>query len=160
MSRIYSVSATATITAANTDVDLLEVLPADDKPVRLVGYVIGQTSEVAEAQEEGIRIDVLRLDATVTGSNGTAGVEEPLNASDAAAGFTSETFGTTVATTSGTAHTLDMCAWNVRGSPLERWWPDPDMRPTAKEGQGLFVRWQTTVADDVVVAATFYIEEI
>jgi hypothetical protein len=159
MGRIYSVSATATITAANTDVDLLEIDPAAEKPCRLVGYVIGQTSEVAEAQEEGIRIDVIILPSGTTG-NGTAATEEPLDGNDSTAGFASETFGATVATTGGTARTLDMCAWNLRASPLERWWPDPEMRPRVQGADLMVVRWQTTVADDVVVAATFYIEEL
>jgi hypothetical protein len=36
--------ASVTITAGNTDVDWLEVLPADDKPVALRGMVLSQTS--------------------------------------------------------------------------------------------------------------------
>jgi hypothetical protein len=160
VSRIYSVSFSGTITAANTDVDLVEIAPAAEKPCRLVGYVIGQTSEVAEAQEEGIEIDVIVLPATFTSSNGTAATEEPLDGDDSTAGFASETLGATVATTSGTARTLDKCPWNLRASPLERWWPDPEMRPKAKNGQGLMIRWMTTVLDDVVVAGTAYVEEL
>jgi len=160
MSRIYTVAFSGDIAAADGDVDLLEVLPADDKPCKIVGFVLGQTSEIKEAEEEGIRISVLRLPATVTsGSGGSAPTPAPLDSADVAAGFTAETKNTTVATTSGTAITIDEMGWNLRGSPVERWWPDAQMRPKAKQGEGLFVRWQTTVADTVTVQFTAYIEE-
>jgi hypothetical protein len=66
MSRIYSIPLSGTYTSAGTDTDLLEILPADDKPVKLLGFAIGQTSEVGDATEEGVRISVIRLPATVT----------------------------------------------------------------------------------------------
>ena len=160
MSRIYTVTFSGTITNANGDVDLVEIAPAAEKPCRLVGYVIGQTSEIKEAEEEGIKIDVIRLPATFTSGNGTAATEEPLDPHDPTAGFASETLGATVATTSGTASTLDSRSWNNRNSPFEAWWPDPEMRPKAINGQGLVIRWQTTVADDVTVSGTAYVEEV
>ena len=152
MSRVYTITATATITAAQTDVDLVEISPADDEPVRLIGYILGQTSEIGDAQEEGIRVSVIRLPATVTsGSGGNATPQsQVLDSADVAADFASETMNTTVATTSGTAVTVDDCAWNLRGSPLERWWMDERLRPIVKQGEALVIRWQTTVADDVV----------
>lgn len=161
MSRIYTVSFSGDIAAADADVDLFELLPADDKPIRLVGLVLGQSTEVGDTQEEGIRIDIIRLPATVTsGSGGSAPTPAPIDSADAAAGFTAETKNTTVATTSGTAVTVDRCPWNLRGSPLERWWLDERVRPIARQGEALIVRWQTTVADTVTVDGTAYIEEI
>ena len=161
MSRIYTVSFNGDIAAADGDTDLLEVLPADDKPVRLVGYIIGQVSEVGDTQEEGIRIDVLRLPATVTsGSSGGTPADGKIDSADAAKGYTDEVKNATVATTSGTIETLDQCPWNVRGSPLERWWLDERLRFTFKQGEALIVRWQTTVADTITLACTFYVEEM
>jgi hypothetical protein len=153
--------ASVTITAGNTDVDWLEVLPADDKPVALRGMVLSQTSEVGDAQEEGLRFRVLRLAATVTsGSGGTTPTPQPLNDADAAAGFTSDANNTTVATTSGATTVLAEFGWNVRNSPYEMWWPDSAFAPLARQGQGLIVRQETTVADDAVCLATFYLEEL
>jgi hypothetical protein len=86
MPRFYTVPFSGTLTNTGGDADLLEVLPADDKPVRLRGWVIGQTSEVGDATAESIRISVIRLPATVTGGNGTAVTPAPLDSADAAPG--------------------------------------------------------------------------
>ena len=74
MSRIYVVPWTGSILAADTDMDLWEISPADDQPCRIRGIRLGQTSEVQHAEEEGLRITIKRLLATVTsGSGGAAG---------------------------------------------------------------------------------------
>jgi hypothetical protein len=160
MGQIYSVSFSGTYTAAGTDTDLLEILPADDKPVKLRGFVISQTSEVGDAQEEGIRISVIRLPATVTsGSGGSAPTPIPPNSADAAAGMAAEVNNTTVATTSGTAVTLAEFGWNERNSPFDFWWPDAAFCPKVKQGEGLVVRGQTTVADDLTIQFTAWLEE-
>lgn len=161
MSRMYTVPYTGTLTNAGGDSDLLELLPADDKPVRLRGWIIGQTSEVGDAAEEAIRISVIRLPATVTsGSGGSAVTPAALDSADAAAGVAAEANNTTVATTSSTAVTLMEMAWNERQSPWEFWFPDERFCPIAKQGEGLVVRNQTTIADDLTLTATFFIEEM
>lgn len=160
MGRIYSVSFSGTITAAGGDTDLLEILPADDKPVRLRGWSIGQTSEVKDAEEEGLRISVIRLPATVTGgSGGSAPTPQKVDSADAAAGFAAEVNNTTVATTSGTAETVAEMAWINRNTPWEFWYPDERFCPKVKQGEALVVRLQTTLADDMSTALTFWIEE-
>ena len=159
MGRIYTVSFSATVTAAGTDTDWLEVLPADDKPVKLRGFLLSQISEVGDTPEEGLRFSVIRLPATVTGGNGTATTGQPMDSADAAAGFASETNGTTVATTSGTAATLMEIGWINRNSPYEFWFPDERFAPKVKQGEGLVIRQQTTLADDMTAAATFWLEE-
>jgi hypothetical protein len=161
MSRLYTVSYQGTLTAAGGDSDLLLVLPADDKPCRLRGWVLGQTSEVGDAAEENIRVSILRLPATVTnGSGGSAPTPAPLDSADAASGFTARCNDTTVATTSGTAVTLAEVGWNERASPYEFWFPDERFCPIVKQGEGLIVRNQTTIADDLTIVMTFFIEEL
>lgn len=160
MSRFYTVSYSGTLTAVGGDADLLEILPADDKPVRLRGWIIGQTSEVGDATAEGLRMSVLRLPATVTSGNGTAVTPAPVDSADAAAGAAAEANGATVATTSGTAVTLLETAWTIQASPWEFWYPDERFCPLIKQGEGLVVRCQTTVADDISIACTFFIEEL
>lgn len=145
---------------AGGDADLLELLPADDKPVRLRGIMLSQISEVADAAEEGLRISILRLPATVTsGSGGSAVTPAPVDSADAAAGVAAECNNATVATTTGTAVTLAEFGWNIRLSPLDLWFPDPAFAPKAKQGEALIVRSQTTPADDITVQLTFWIEE-
>lgn len=160
MGRIYSVVHQGTITNAGGDVDLLEVLPADDKPIKLVGFSLSQISEVGDAAEEGLRISVMRLPATVTsGSGGSTPTPIPMDSADAAAGCAVETGNTTVATTSSTAVTIAELGWNIRNSPYEVWFPEPSLRPKAKQGEAIIVRQQTTAADDYTGAFTFWLEE-
>lgn len=161
MGRVYTIDFTGTITAANAAVDLVSIHPAADIPVRMIGWEIGNRSEVGEAQEEGIRLRVLVLEATVTeGSGGAAGVNEPVDRNDAAASFSSRTMDTTEATTSTNTRVKDDKAWNLRGSPYEKTYPDPAMRPRAKTAQRLILRWETTVTDDVTVDGTVTVEEL
>ncbi len=160
MSRIYAVPYTGTIANAGGDSDLLEILPADDKPCTLLGWSIGQTSEVGDAAEEGLRVSVIRLPATVTGgSGGSAVTPAKTNSTDAAAGFAAECNNTTVATTSGSAEIFGEHAWNERGSPWDFFYPDKRYAPQAKQGEAIVVRMQTTPADDLTGAVTFWVEE-
>lgn len=147
------------MTNAGGNADLWEFLPADDKPIKLRGFRLGQTSEVGDTAEEGLEIQVIRLGATVTGSNGTSVTPVPLDSADAAAGFTAEINGATVATTSGTTTVVESLAWNNRASPFESWYPDERFAPKAKQGEGLFIRLISTVADDMTFAGTAWIEE-
>lgn len=158
--RIYTVSFAGTVTAAGADTDWLELTPADDKPCRLRGLLISQTSEVGDAAEEGLRFSIIRLPATVTSGNGTATTGQPCGDVDTAAGFAAETNGTTVATTSGTAVTLAEFGWNERASPYEMWFPDERFAPEVRQASALVVRMQTTLADDMSACATFWIEEL
>lgn len=161
MSRFYAVPYTGTLTNAGGDSDWLEALPADDKPIRLRGWIVGQTSEVGDAAEEAVRLTVYRMAATITGgSGGSAVTPVPIDSADTAAGFTAECNNTTVATTSGAATIFSELAWNIRSSPFEFWYPDERFCPIAKQGEGLFVRCQTTLADDATGALTFFLEEL
>ncbi len=160
MARIYTLPYTGTLTLAGGDADLFEINPADDKPVRLRGLILAQTSEVADAAEESLRISIIRLPLTVTSGNGTAVTPVAVDSHESAAAFTAKVNGATVATTSGTAVTLEESAWNIRMSPLERWWPDEQFAPTVYQAEALVVRCQSTVADDITIAITAYVEEI
>jgi hypothetical protein len=160
MGRIYSVPfALGTVTNTGGNADLWELLPADDKPIKLRGLRFGQTTEVGDAAEEGIDISIVRLGATVTSSNGSAVTPVPMDSADVAAGFTAEVNGATVATTSGTTTVMDNIPWNNRNTPFETWWPDENFAPKAKQGEGLFVRMNTTIADDMSFSGVAYIEE-
>lgn len=159
MSRMYAVPYTGTLTNAGGNADLFELLPATQKPIYLRGFVLAQTTEVQDAAEEVLQLSVIRMTATVTSSNGTSVTPVPLNAVDAAAGFTAEANGATVATTSGTATTIEEFGWNMRLSPFERWYPDERFCPSARNAEGLFLRNNSTVADDVTIAITAFVEE-
>lgn len=160
MGRIYTIVYSGTLTAAGTDSDLFTILPADDKPCRLIGLDLGQSSEVGDVQEENLRISIIRLPATVTnGSGGSSVTPNPVDSHAAAAGFTARGNDTTLATTSGTAATLVETAWGVRVNP-EKWWPDDRVQIIFYQGEALMVRCQSTPADDISICITAWVEEI
>lgn len=164
MSRIYFVPLSGTITNAGGNTDLFSLQPADDKPIRLRGFTLGQLSEVGDTAEEGLRVTVNLLPATFTVGSGGSSVtaakpnNDPTNGPDW--GFTARVNDTTVATTSGTLTVRDEFAWNIRNSPYEHWYPDIDFCPMAVQGQGLVVRCETTPADDFTFSGGAWVEEL
>jgi hypothetical protein len=161
MSRFYTVPfAAGTVTNAGGNADLWELLPAANKPIRLRSILFGQISEVADAAEEAVEIQIIRMTATVTGSNGSSVTPVPMDGADTAAGFTAETNGATVATTSGAATIVASFPWNLRNSPFEWVAPDERFAPGAKNAEGLFVRLISTVADDITFGGFLVVEEV
>jgi hypothetical protein len=160
MSRIYSVPYTGTVANSGGNADLLEVLPADDKPIKLRGMLLSQISEVGDATAEGLQIQVARANATVTSGSGGSSVTPTLrDSADSAAGFAAECNNATVGTTSGTLTTLEYLGWVIQNSPYDFWYPDSQFAPKAKQGEALFVRLDTTPADDLTGNFTFWVEE-
>lgn len=160
MGRKYWAGYTGTLTNAGGNSDLIEILPADDKPVRLLAVVISQISEVADAAEEGLQLSLHRMAATITsGSGGSSVTPVPVDSSDVAFGGTVECNNTTVATTSGADNILGYLGWNVRNTPFDFWLPEPDVAPKAKQGEGLFLRCDTTPADDITINLMFLLDE-
>lgn len=101
-------------TAETVAVDIVELTPADDKPILVLRCTLEQTTEVGDAQEEFIGVSWVRGNTT-SGSGGVAAAApNTRNPSDAAAGFTFEALNTTQATV-GTTKTLGQRAWSVRG---------------------------------------------
>lgn len=161
MGTIWTVPWTGTVTNAGGNADLWEILPAAEKPVLLRMIRLGQTSEVADAAEEGLRVTVKRLRATVTGgSGGSAGAPESLLLANQAPNFASEVNNTTVATTSGDTEILDEIGWVNRQSPLDIWYPDERFCPRAQNAEALVIRLETTVVDDMTFAGTIVVEEL
>src|SRR4051812_19024204 len=79
--------------------DLAYIKPAADKICVLEGFYpsnVGGTADAGDAQEELLRIEIIRLPATVTaGSVGTAPTPGPTAVNDSAAGFAARVNDTT-----------------------------------------------------------------
>jgi len=160
MSRIYAITYNGTITNAGGNTDIFSIQPADDKPIKLRGFRLSQISEVGDTGEEGLRVTVKRLPATFTvGSGGSSVSAIPMDSADAACGATCRANDTTVATTSGSAVTLEEIGWNERNSPCDFWYPDERFCPKVKQGEGLVICLETTPADDLTGCFTAWIEE-
>ena len=163
MPRMYRVPYTGTLTNAGADSDLLSIQPAANKPCRLVGWILGQTTELGDANEESLRITVRHMTATFTVGSGGSAVTPVANRAGVtdivAAGCTARCNDTTVSTTSGTNTVMEELAWNIRNTPWERWIPE-ELRPLAINGEALVVRMESTPADDITGELTFFIEEL
>src|SRR5689334_2124266 len=111
MARAYSVQFEAV--AVSAAVDFFELTPADDKPVKIIGLFLSQSSDAGDAQDELLRYQVIR-GHTTSGSGGASPTPVPLGSSaGAAAGFAAETNNTTIAS-SGTTTLLHSDTFNVR----------------------------------------------
>jgi len=158
--RIYAIPFSGTITAAGGDTDIWSFQAASNKPIALRGFTLGQTSEIGDAMEENLRITVRRITTSyAVGSGGSAVTAAAPNTStvDATWGFTARTNDTTVAT--GTSQILDEFGWNERNTPYEHWYPDDTFAPSSTNGQGLVIRCETTLADDMTFSGCAWVEE-
>ena len=143
--------------AITEDQDLFEISPADDKPVRLLGLFLSQSTETGDAAEEMMRIKIIR-GHTTSGSGGSAFTPVPINPSSPAAGFAAEINNNTIAS-SGTAVDLHAEAFNVR-SGLAMWWT-PETAPMARQSDTtIVIRLMANPADSVTTNGTLYVEEM
>jgi hypothetical protein len=156
MGRVYAVTFEGT--AVTAQVDFFEVLPADDKPVRILGLFLSQSSDVADAAEEILRVQIIRGHAT-TGSGGASPTPTPTSPNDTAAGFVSETLNTTIAS-AGAAVNLFAHAFNIRVG-LEVWYPQ-GAEPVCSQAAGtmLVVRLMAAPADSLTMSGTLIVEEL
>lgn len=152
--RVYTVEAEGVaVTAA---VDVVELTPADDKPVAILGIFMGQSSDYGDAAAEGLRYRVIR-GHTVSGSGGSAPTPRPVDRSGASAGFTAETNNTTAANT-GTTHNLHSDVYNVQlGEKL--WVPEKLELEASQADTTLLVRLMAAPADSLTMSCTFYVGE-
>lgn len=163
MGRVYTVSGVGTLTNAGGNSELFYLKPATEKPIRLRGFRLCQYSEVGDAQEEALQISIMHMTATLTAPNtgGTAPTPVDIDrVANTTAGFTCRINDSVVATTSGTTTTLEELAWNERNTPFEFRWLDEREMPVAASASALIVRNNTTVADDISIAVTAWVEEL
>lgn len=146
------------LTAYTVQIDIHDIAPADDKPVTLHALSISQSTELGDAQEEQLGIQIVRGLATV-GSGGSSYTPVPMNPSDTAAGATCRTGDTTIAVVGGgSTNIIHADTWNVRGPYLFVW--TPEMRPVVTQGQTrIVVRLTGAPADSITIGSTLYFSE-
>lgn len=159
--RIYTVSFdNVAVTVAQ---DFFELNPAADKPIRIIGVVVGQTNRVGDANEDMLRWSIVRMTgATLTsGSGGSAPTPAAVNFGDGAAGFTAEANNTTQATTSGTTTTCHADCFNTRVGL--QYFPIPEMQVNGIDSGGngvLLVRLLEAPSASTTFSGTVYVEEL
>lgn len=160
MPRSYSVSVSAvSLTAAVTDI--FEILTVRDKPaVRILGLVIGQSSDVGDANAENLGIKISR-GWTTSGTGGSTATAVPLDGLDSAASFaTVETMNATTVASAGTEVVLFADVWNTQAG-YQMWFPEgvqPYLPITTATGYYTTVR-VTAPADPVTLSATLFLQE-
>ncbi len=156
MPRPYTVEfENVTIAAASGDSDIFSIDPGTDLPVALTGMVIKTTSELQEAQEEWLRLRVIRGHTTV-GSGGAAATARPDSPADSAFGGTARTNDTTIAS-AGTAVNLWSDAFQVRVG-FELFWT-PEHYKWSSGASLIVVRLMAAVTDDVIANGTLELIE-
>lgn len=139
--------------------DFWEIQPADDKPVKILGWSlsnVGGTADAGDAQEELLRLSIVR-GHTTSGSGGSSPTVSPVNRNDASAGFTAEANNTTIASTAGT--TIWTGGHNIRVNDLVLL-PE-EVQPTASQADTtIVVRLLAAPADAVSMSGTLLVEEL
>lgn len=142
--------------AVSAQQDLFELTAPSDAVVVVHQVVLTQSSDVGDAQEEGLSI-LMKRGATTSGSGGSAVTPAALQHGFPAAGTAVERSNTTKAS-SGTIVTLHAEAWNIR-APLV-WLPPPELRIVLSPSQRFTVELATTPNDSITMNATLYFEEL
>ena len=148
--------AVAANTAQTVQVDIFELNVASSKCVRLLEIHLSQLTEVADAQEEMLLIQI-KEGATVSGSGGATPTAVPASKGDAAYAGTVETHNTTKAST-GTIVTHLQVNWNVR-VPLDIIFT-PETVIELPPSSRLTVELATTPADSITFGGYIVFEEI
>lgn len=159
----YTVAQSFTLTLAGGSAELFYITPADDQIIKLRRFMISNGSEVAEAQEEELELQVIRLGATLTvGSGGSAfTVGNAGRVKRKAAALTGATIrynDTTLASSSGTTDTLEDFAWNERASPYDSGWYDDADAYDIVQGEALAIRSPNAIADDMTLIVTVWLD--
>lgn len=158
MGRIYAVTFENVAVAAAQD--FFELSPADDKPIRILGFNIanvGGAADAGDAQEELWRIAVIR-GHTVSGSGGSAFTPVPLDPNDTAAGFAAEINNTTIANT-GTTTTPFADGINIRVPYQQMFTPETAIK-ASQANTTIVLRLLSTPADSVSMSGTIFVEEL
>jgi len=144
--------------AVTAQQDLFEITAAAAKPVVVHSIEIEQSTEVGDAQEEGLSVLLKRgSSATTSGSGGTTPTPPVIVSGDTAFGGVTEVNNTTKMS-GGTITLLRAWNWNVR-IPFFKVFT-PETRPVIVGGERLTVELATTPADSITVSGTMLVEEI
>ena len=155
--RIYTASFKAiAVTAAQ---DLFEITAGSAVPVVIHGFVLSQSTEVGDAQEESLQLTTNRgVGSTTSGSGGASVTPQPIDDADAAAAATVERNNTTIMVAgSGSLEELEVHSWNVRVPYV--FWYTPETRPKIRGGARWTLELESTPADSITMNGTVWFEE-
>jgi hypothetical protein len=148
--RVFSVSFSEVAVTAQQDLFQIEAL---NVPAKLHAVYLSQSTDVGDAQSEGLSILIQRVTDAVT--NDLA--EAKIDAGSAAANADLAVNETTELTTG--AEVVHSEVWNIAQGPFV-YLPPPEHRPSIVIGDALVVNLNTTPADSITMSGTAYFSEI
>lgn len=154
-SRLYNVTMDAVAVTASQD--LFYIAPADDKPVRVIGWDLSQTTDLGDAQEEILRMKLVRGHTTV-GSGGNSATAGDCGIPALAASATCRINDTTIAS-AGTAVNLWFGGWNIRCVPSPFFLPEQLWMPCTQAEGSVVLRLLAAPADSITVSGTIWFLE-
>lgn len=142
--------------AVTAQQDLFEIVAPADGVVVIHEIEISQTTDVGDAQEEGLSL-LMKSGATVSGSGGSTPTAIPVQLDGTAFAGTCEANNTTKANT-GTIVTHAAWAWNVR-MPFQKIFT-PAAQPVISPSRRWTLELATTPADSITMCGTVTFELI
>lgn len=143
-------AASLAVTTAN---DLAQITAADDRPLEIVGFVVVQSSDLGDANEEVLRWQFLT--GVTTGNTGGTALTVNAGQDGGATVGASGTANWTNVSTGGTVRAGG--GFNIRVGE-ERWFP-ADWRPTIKQANIGTFRLVAAPADSVTLDVFVYVLE-
>lgn len=142
-----------------TAIDVVEFTPADDKPIVITSILLKATSEVAEAQEEWLEIEIQRGGTAMTSGSGGSAAAAGLKTTPGlpTSGLTFEAGNTTLATFT-TGETPFRDAFQVRVGAEIRFNPEEYVGCNQANG-GMVVRLPNAPADSTDFKGTVFVAE-
>jgi hypothetical protein len=156
MGRIYTATFGGVAVAATNAQDIFELVAPSDAIVKIHRITLGQTSDVGDAAEEILRLQ-LTSGHTTSGSGGASVTPVPKEPGDAAFGGTVERNNTTQAA-DGTIVEHYNWVWNVRG-PFDHVFT-PEEAPILSPSRRMCLELPAGPADEITMSGTIVFEEI
>lgn len=154
MGRMYTVPFVGVAVTAQQD--LFEIVAPATAVVVIHGFFISQSTEVGDAQEEGLSL-LTKSGQTTTGSGGSSVTPATVMFGDVAAGAVCKANNTTKAS-AGTIVTHRAYNWNVR-APFDKVFT-PEARPILAPSRRWTLELATTPADSITMSGYVTIEEL
>lgn len=156
MSGVYRVPFAYT---GNGNVDLVEITAASGKPCVVLGYKIGQTSDVGDAAEEILGLIFKSgTSGTTSGSGGSSVTPVNTDRSGGAASFVAEQANTTkLAAGGGSITTHETSPWNIRMQDKEIHTQELQVLIPAGERAALEI---PAAADSLTINGVLFVQEI
>jgi hypothetical protein len=140
----------------NANVDLSEITAAAGKPLVILGFDIGQTSDVGDTAEE-ILLLTIKSGQTTSGSGGSAATPVNTDQSGGAASFAAEQANTTKASAGTIVSHGSGWHWNVRMPLTVRFTQEEQILLPAGTRSTLEV---PAAADSLTIAGQLIVQEV